>query len=217
MTPASDPAAAFYWDQTEDRANMCGPGLRIAFARIGALWTHAFILPGEDGLEVARTVESDPDRDHPGRVVSPVYQDIQRHAGVHGPGLCLLLTGTLYNHHFSAVIQLGVDPDHPAGLVCDVDVADRCRSPVENLAATYTVRLDSGKLAGAAPEAITWDNVGPGAGRLELLSTAPSFLVLAEAGRSATRVQVNAAVQPGILTHRLHYRWRWTSSSGLTR
>jgi hypothetical protein len=217
MSPASDPAAAFYWDQTEDRADMCGPGLRITFARTGALWNHSLVLPGDDGFEVARTVESDPDRDNPRRVVSPVYQDIHRHEGVHGPGLCLLLTGTLYKHHFSAVIQLGVDPDQPAGLVFDVDVADRCRSPVEHLAATYTVKLDSGKLAGAAPEVITWENVGPNAGRLELVAVAPSFLVLAEAGRSATRVQVNAAIQPGSLTHRLHYRWRCTSSSGLTR
>jgi hypothetical protein len=217
MPLTGDPSAAFYWDETEDGADMCGPGLRIAFARMGARWTHALVLPGEDGLEVARAVESDTDRDHPGRVVSPVYQDIQRHEGAHGQGLCLLLTGTFRKHHFSAAIHLGIDPDQPAALMVDVDVADRCRSPVENLAATYTVMLDSGKLAGAAPEAITWDNVGPGAGRLELVAAAPSLLVLAEAGRSATRLQVLAAIQPGSFTHRLHYRWRWTSSSGLTR
>ena len=115
------------------------------------------------------------------------------------------------------MISLGYDPDRPDGLMLDVDVADRCRSPVENLAATYTVRLDSGKLADAGPEAITWDNVGAGVGRLEIEAVAPSTLVLAEAGRSATRVQVLAAIQPGSFTHRLHYRWRWTSSSGLTR
>ena len=79
MTIARDPAAGFYWDQTEDRADMCGPGLRIAFARTGAVWTHSLVLPREDGLEIARAVETDPERDHPGRVVSPVYQEIQRH------------------------------------------------------------------------------------------------------------------------------------------
>jgi hypothetical protein len=217
MTLAREPAAGFYWDQTEDRADMCGPGLRLAFARTGVLWTHSLVLPGEDVFVIARAVETDPERDDPGRVISPVFQDIQRHQSALGSGLCLLLTGTLYKHHFSAVISLGHDPDRPDGLMLDVDVADRCRSPVENLAATYTVGLDSGKLARAGPEAITWENVGASLGRLDIEAVAPSTLVLAEAGRSATRVQVLAAIQPGSFTHRLHYRWRWTSSSGLTR
>ena len=196
---------------------MCGPGLSIAFARMGALWSHSLVLPGESGLEIARAVDTDFERDEPGRVVSPVYQEIQRHQGTIGCGLCLLLTGTLYQHHFSAAISLGREPDRLDGMMLDVDVADRCRSPVENLAATYTVGLDSGKLARAGPEAITWENVGAGEGRLEVEAVGPSTLVLAEAGRSATRVQVLAAIQPGSFTHRLHYRWRWTSRSELTR
>ena len=217
MALARDPAAGFYWDQTDDQTDMCGRGLRIAFARAGAHWTHSLVLPGEHGLEIARAVETDAERDDPGRVVSPVYQDIQRHRSAPGCGLCLLLTGTLHKHHFSAAISLGHDPDRPDGTVLDVDVADRCRSPVEYLAATYTVGLDSGNLARAGPEAIAWDNVGAGAGGLEIEAVAPSTLVLAEAGRSATRVQVFTLIQPGSFTHRLHYRWRWTNSSGLTR
>jgi hypothetical protein len=217
MTPAPDPAAGICWDQTEDRADVCGPGLRIAFARTGVLWTHSLVLPGEHGLEIARSVETDPDRSDPCRIVSPLYQDIQRHQGAAGSGLCLLLTGTLYKHHFSAAISLVHDPDRPEGMMLDVDVADRCRSPVENLAATYTVGLDSGKLARAGSEAISWENVGADVGGLEIEAVVPSTLVLAEAGRSATRVQVLAAIQPGGFTHRLHYRWRWTCNSGLTR
>jgi hypothetical protein len=217
MTLAHDPAASFRWDQTEDRADMCGPGLWIAFARAGALWTHSLVLAGAEGLEIARAVETDPDRDDRGRVVSPVYQEIQRHQSAPGSDLCLLLTGTLYEHHFSAAISVGQDPDRPDGMMLDVDVADRCRSPIENLAATYTVKLDSGKLGRAGPEAITWDNVGAGVSGLEIEAVAPSTLALAEAGRSATRVQVLAAIKPGSFTHRLHYRWRWTSSAGLTR
>jgi hypothetical protein len=216
MTRPHDPAAGFYWDQSEDRADMCGPGLLIAFVRTGVLWTHSLVVPGAAGFEIARAVETDRERDDPGRIVSPVYQDIQRHASAPGSGLCLLLTGTLYKHHFSAAISLGHDPDRPDGMMLDVDVADRCRSAVENLAATYTVGLDSGKLARAGPEAIAWDKFGAGEGGLEIEAVAPSTLVLAEAGRSATRVQVLAAIQPGGFTHRLHYRWRWTSRSGFT-
>ena len=217
MTRPREPAAGFFWVQSEDRTDMCGPGLLIEFVRTGALWTHSLVVPGEAGLEIARAVETDPERNDPGRIVSPVYQNIQRHQSTRGSGLCLLLTGTLYKHHFSAAISLGDDPDRPDGMMLDVDIADRCRSPVENLAATYTVGLDSGKLARAGPAAITWDNFGAGEGGLEIEAVAPSTLVLAEAGRSAMRLQVLAAIQPGSFTHRLHYRWRWTSRSGLTR
>jgi hypothetical protein len=217
MTPPIDPTASYYCEQTEDHAELHGPGLRLAFARTGAVWTHAISVSDEHGLELVRTVESDPDRDHPGRVVSPVYQELQRHHDAAGSSVCLLATGTFYRHHFSAVITLKADPDRQGGLMLDVDVADRCRAVVESLAATYTVRLDSGALAGACPEAITWEIAGGSAGRLELEAVAPSTLVLAEGGRSATRVQILAAILPGGFTHRLHYRWRWASNSGLTR
>jgi hypothetical protein len=215
MTVASekDPSQGFRYDQSEDRADLAGLGMRLAFARAGAVWTHGLFVTGKDEIEVVRAVESDPDRDDPGRVVSPVYQDVQRHQGVDGSSLCLLATGTLYQHHFSAVITLGVDRDRPAGVVLEIDVADRCRRAVEILAATYTVRLDSGALAAAGTEAIAWDITRGTAGRLEIEAVAPSTLVLAEAGRSATRVQVLAALQPGSFTHRLHYRWRWASRS----
>ena len=135
------------------RALECGWRLR-APARSGPM---RLFLTGEGETEVVRAVESDPDRDDPGRVVSPVYQEVQRHLGVEGSSLCLLATGTLYHHHFSAVITLGADRDRQNGVVLEIDVADRCRRAVEIMAATYTVRLDSGALAAAGPEAIAWD------------------------------------------------------------
>ncbi len=216
MSASLDSSPQFSWDETPDRTDMCASGLRVAFARTGALWTHSILLSGSDGLEIARAVDSDPARDDPGSVVSPVYQEIQHQTAV-DPTLCLLLTGTLFKHHFSAVVSLGPDHDRPESLVLDVDVAGRCRTPVENLAATYTVKLDGGAIADAGRNAITWHITGPGEGRLELIAVAPSTLVLAEAGRSATRVQVLADIKPASFTHRLCYRWRWTSKSGLTR
>ena len=217
MTVPGDPSGDFFCEQTEDRAELYGLGMRVAFARDGEAWTHALSLAAAPGLEIIRAVESDPDRDHPSRVVSPVYQELQRHQGAIGSIVCLLATGTLYQHHFSAAISLKSDPDRPGGLTLDFDVADRCRSPVESLAATYTVWLDSGALARAGPEGIGWDINGGKAGRLELEAVAPSSLVMAEAGRAATRVQILAASGPGGFTRRLHYRWRWASNSGLTR
>ena len=43
-------------------------------------------------------------------------------------GRCLLLTGTYFQHHFSAAVTLGIDPERPDSPVLDVDVADRCRA-----------------------------------------------------------------------------------------
>jgi len=205
------------WAESEDRIKMCGAGLEVDFVQIGELWTHAILLAREDGLELARAVESDLKRDDATRIVSPVYEQIQRHVTAAGPGLCLLSTGRLFQHNFSAAFSLLTDPDRPRATVLDVDVADRCRAYVESLAATYTVRLDSSSLADAHPQAITWEQVGRTAGCLELFAHADSKLVLAEAGPNATRVQVLAAVHPGSFTHRLRYRWRWTSNSGFTR
>ena len=50
-----------------------------------------------------------------------------------------LLTGSCFNHHFSAVFSLYRDRETPECIVLDVDIADRCRGPVEKLAATYVV------------------------------------------------------------------------------
>lgn len=217
MSSPDYPSSAFFWEEAPDRTDMCGPGIRAAFTRAGPLWAHALLVPRTGSLALVQTVDSDPEHGDPSRVVSPVYQEMRGHECAADAGLCLLLTGTFFQHHFSAAVTLGIDPERPDSPVLDVDVADRCRTQVAALAATYTVRLDSGALTDASQQAITWDAFGPDKGRLELVAVAPSTLALAEAGRNATRVQVLAAIDPGSFTHRLRYRWRWTSNSDLTR
>ena len=217
-----EPQSSVSWNESADRVDMSALGLRIVFARDSALWTHSLLVANQNEAELVRAVESDHERDDPASVVSPVYQEIQRHEHAGdaraAANMRFLLTGTFFKHHFSAVASLEHDPDRPDTLLVDFDVADRCRSAVNHLAATYTVRLDSGALVDAGPRAITWHKQDQeDVGQLELEAIAPSTLVLAEAGRGATRVQVLAAIQPGQFTHRLHYRWRWTKSSGLTR
>jgi hypothetical protein len=203
----------FTWTENDDRAVMSAPGVQVAFMRTGGRWTHRLEF---EGIEIVLAVESDPERDDASRVVSPVYQEIQRHKLLDAPGLCGLLTGQLAQHHFSAVVNLFRDAEQSHRLVLDIDIADRCRNPVENLAATYLVRLDSGELADASPRLIAWNPGGPSRGRLELIAEPPSLLALAEAGRHATRVQALAMIQPGTFTHRLRYRWRWTSVPSLS-
>jgi hypothetical protein len=205
------------WEESDDRVVMSGPGLRFAFARLGDRWTHRLERPGEGESVIGCAVESDLERDSPARVVSPVYQEIHRHERAREPGLCLLLTGRLFQHHFSAAVDLRIEPDRPESLVLDIDVADRCRAPVESVAATYSVGFDSSALADAGPQLIAWDVGGRCQARLELLADPPCTLALAEAGRRASRVQVLAAIQPATFTYRLCYRWRWTSVSDASR
>jgi hypothetical protein len=157
--------------------------------------------------------------DSPENVVSPVYQEAHRHdfAGDQIRGACLLLTGHMFDHHFSAALALTREPTSPRACVVDVDVADRCRAHVAQLAATYLVRLGSSDLVDAGPNHIVWAGPSLGSGKLELHCDRPGALALAEAGRQATRVQAIAAIQTTSFTHRLRYRWRWESNAGLTR
>ena len=115
-----------------------------------------------------------------------------------------LLVGLSGSHHFSAVFEL---EEHEGGAVLDVDVADRCRAPIEALACTYWVDARSGDLLGAGPSGIQWSLAS---GRLDFEASEPGSVQLSEAGRRATRVQANASLVPGAYTHRCLYRWRWS-------
>jgi hypothetical protein len=189
----------------------------VVFTRSGERWTHALVLPSLPGIAVAQTVECEADQKSSQRVASPVYQELQPHELAGGSSLCLLLTGRLLEHHFSAAVTLGRGRQDARGLILDFDVADRCRAAVEVLAATYLVRLDSGALEEAGPDAIIWTTDPARRQQLALHAEPPATLLLAEAGRQATRVQAVASLAPGSFTHRLRYQWRWTSAADLTR
>jgi hypothetical protein len=146
-----------------------------------------------------------------------VYQEIHHHELPGHAGQCLLLTGLSFEHHFSAAVSLRFDGDRPGCLVVDFDVADRCRATVDSLAATYLAKLDGGTLLDADPTTVRWHVRGEAEGQLELQVDPPATLALAEAGRTAARVQALAGIQVGVFTHRLRYRWRWTSMSETTR
>ena len=212
----------FTRDQSDDRIAIQGAGGRLDFVRVGERWTHdlrlvttGWALPADWPAIIASSVEIDPERDEPTRIVSPVYQEIQRHefSAEQVRGQCVLLTGRAFKHIFSAALTLSRDANEPAFTVLDIDVADRCREPVESLAASYLVRLGSSELIEAGPHAIAWSGGAIGTARVELHCDPPGRLALAEAGRQATRVQALAAINPGDFTHRLRYRWRWAAAS----
>jgi hypothetical protein len=176
------------------------PTLRLAFRWVDDRWTHS-IEPGPSGVPIARTIEGDPARDDPSRVVSPAYQQLEFQEG--GGGMQALLVGQSGPHHFSAVFTV---EESEGGTDIMADVADRCRAPIQALACTYWVDVRSGDIVDASPSGIQWSIAS---GRLAFEVSSPGSAQLSEAGRRATRVQANASLVPGAYTHRCLYRWRW--------
>lgn len=196
--------------------SLSGQSGRLELTQVGDRWSHA-ILGFGSATPWASSIDQAPGGDEPARVRNPVYQEAMPHGPESGASVQVLLTGRSFDHHFSAAVTLMADPNDPNGLILDVDVADRCRSPIESFSATYLVHFHSGALCAADPECITWNLPGSPRGRLALRAIPPCLLCLAEAGRGATRVQVLAPIVPGTFTHRLRYQWRWTTGAESTR
>ena len=173
---------------------------RLAFVWSNDRWEHR-LEQGDPGSILAASLESDPNRDDPARVVSPAYQQLQFQRI--GSTYQALLVGQSGPHHFSAVFGLEAQG---TGVSILVDIADRCRSPVEALGATYSVDAGSGDLVDAHPGRAQWSLE---LGRLEFASISPAQVCLAEAGRRLTQIQALAGLAPGAATHRLLYTWKW--------
>ena len=193
---------------------------RLAFLWTGARWVHSLEHRARGASShrvLAASAEGDPDRDDPARVVSPAYQDIQFQED--GATTQALLVGQSGPHHFSAVFAverrsrapgLGwLHPDPPGEEVhVRVDVADRCRAPIEALAASYTVDATSSDLIDARPTVVAWD-LGPNRLTFATDYGGPTQVAWAEAGRRATRIQALAGLDPAAATYRFQYLWHW--------
>ena len=157
----------------------------------------------------------------PSRIDDPVYQEIVQHelSTELAPGLCALLTGSCFNHHFSAVFSLFHDPEMPERMVLDVDIADRCRGPVEKLAATYFLSGPPPLLRASqlSERSVEWEAADRSRVVLELIAETPATVEISDSRSGQVRAEIRAKVDPATHTQRLRYRWRWTSISGLTR
>jgi hypothetical protein len=190
--------------QTDDELTFVAPPLRLTFRWDGRRWSHELAVSGRT---VASSLEWEPGRDDPARVISPSYQQLsfqESEGGRQG-----LLVGQWGHHHGSAVF--GVN-EAASGVVVDVDVAVRSRAPLLALASTYLVDLTSSDLTDAGPSSVVWEFApAPAGGWLRFEADEPWRVGLAEAGRRATRVQATAEVAPTTATHRLRYRWNWVN------
>jgi hypothetical protein len=209
---------------------MCGPGVTVSFTRAINL-AHVIRIRRERGTDgagnpaagerfVSVSSEGECDVD-PARVSNPVYQELVKHElpRGQGPGLCVLLTGSSFQHHFSAVFGLYCDRAMPSAVVLEVNLADRCRMPIKTLAATYSVDHVDGEPGrfDARAHAVIWRGGPLGDGTLELLAEPPASVSARQMGDASTVLRVEGWIDPKTFTQRLNYRWRWTSCADLTR
>jgi hypothetical protein len=207
-----------------------GPGVRVSFQRANGL-VHHLSFSTEPGLAldeytgirsgtslVTPVSEYDIEPADPARVFNPVFQELVEHElpAARRPGLCVLLTGSYFEHHFSAVFSLCRDRTAPHAIALEVDLADRCRAPIKKLAATYSVchGEPEPEFSGPSLTAAVWRGGSIGAATLELLVEPRARLAPLS---TAHEVQIDAGIDPDTFTQRLRYRWRWTSSADRTR
>ena len=181
-------------EESDDEKSIVTPGLRLRFRWVGDRWTHAIDLgPGpelDDGwpwsinpkmgqwITIAEAIEWKFSPDEPGKVSSPVFQDLQFHQDENAT--YALLVGQAGPHHFSASFRVwdefearenridisnGLEGYFPS---IDIDIADRCALPLVELASTYQIHApfrcypigDMGDAAGCLPlPHMLWESV----------------------------------------------------------
>jgi hypothetical protein len=225
--PGEDTTEFWFEQAASEIAAMHGPGIAVSFTQERGL-VHAMRIEARSSaaaigvtpwvVRAKSAPEQDDDLFDGRRIGNPVYQELVPHELAHdrSGGVCALLTGSCLDHHFSAVFSLGRDKVAPELIVFDIDVADRCRGPVEKLAATYIVSCDDGAVEtkSTAASSLVW---GVAAGELELAALPPAKIIGPSSSGEGMRVQVQARIDPNTHTQRLHYRWRWASCPDLTR
>ena len=143
-------------EETEGLCSLFTPDLRLTFRWAEDRWTHAIEVGEESGRRLfAESVEQSTFHGDPTRVSSPTYQD--GHAGMEDSGEegrlwpRNLLVGGSGPHHFSAAFTLypttSSSTQPPLAYrqtMLSVSVADRCRTQINSLGATYHIASDAG-------------------------------------------------------------------------
>ncbi len=189
-------------------------------------WRHEIVSTGQaESVPRVASVEATTDPEGHTRIVSPTYQQIHLDQDKDKGIVRAFLVGQAGPHHFSAAFLV---EERPHGAVIDVDVADRCLSPVEYLAATYKVEPTTGAWASRDHATDDPDSAADPvvANRPEIVLTcenphtqlifeadAPARYATEEAGHGAVRIQALAQPRAADQTHRFRYRWRWVNDS----
>ena len=135
--------------ETAEGPAILTPELQLRFRRLDDRWTHAIDVgptdpPTDPWPTLAEPVEWFSAAEDPGRVVSPVYQDLEVQRD--GAGALALAVGQAGPHHFSVSIHVehrwrrpNLHDMHYSETRLDFDVADRCRGEVLAVECHYMV------------------------------------------------------------------------------
>jgi hypothetical protein len=183
------------------------PCLQLRFEWMSTHWKHEMVSCGPCApIPRVWSIEGGHAADDPRRVSGPIYQQIDVRPDPTGIARALLV-GQSGPHHFSASFAVQGNPD---GVVIDVDVADRCLTPVEALAATYLIEASGAAIrSDDAGAELSWHHPET---RLIFEAEPPTRVAAAEASMGSIRLQALAAIEPTQKTHRFRYRWRWIHS-----
>ena len=147
----------------------------------------------------------------------PVYQEVQLHGPTTGSSPLFAADGPLLQPSFlggrDSVARPAASGRPAPRFRRRRSLPNAGRKPGRHVSGRPRLRCTRGR--GLGQDRLAPGTVGAGAARTPGGTGAP--LALAEAGRTATRIQIVATIQPGTFTHRLRYGWRWTSADGITR
>jgi hypothetical protein len=203
--------------QSADHIVFQSPRLALAFQRDPehARWSHAVSLSDQADLSspIASSLEwhTESESAEHDRVLSPVYQDLRVERQADGSAIVFAL-GKSGPHHFASTFHmtLGDQTQAHSETRIEIDVADRCSTPFEWLAATYAIHAPASRLAWATDSGASWE--WPASHGLLVLESAPATAdnqqcAVAEAGRAACRAQIITPANPRKATQRLIYRF----------
>ena len=215
-------------EEGEDERSIVTPCCRLVFRRDGERWTHSLIsLP--TGERLLESLESDPDRDDPMRVISPSFQDLHFQDSREGLVLAMLV-GQSGPHHFSAVFQVemvegpivdGVPVRPGSNCQISADVAVRSRSAFESLTSTYSVsgadacseriekRIAIWRFAAGDLGVVVGSNLVP-AGRFPN-DTPAAILSIVDQGEGKYQASLGARLQPSESTKRYGYFFMYSN------
>ncbi len=180
--------------------------LELRFEWLADHWKHEFVSTGHCcSIPRVWSLEGGHSLDDPTRVSGPMYQQLDVKRDPDSGVVRALLVGQAGPHHFSASFTVEEQSD---GVAIDIDVADRCASPVEALAATYLIESSEADLhdSDGGPPTLSWSNPKS---RLVFVAEPPSQVAATEASLGSILLQALAKIDPAEKTHRFKYRWRW--------
>lgn len=209
------------YEGSEVSRAIIGRDIRLVFTFTDDRWSHIVLADRLGVLPHALLASHDDDSEEPtddSTPVRPVYQ--QLHFQPTDDGFLALLVGQSGHEHFSASIHFVESEDGTTHI--DFDIAGRrTRDPAgaPGLAPTYVVNLPLVAIEEASHRLVRWVGGDPRGhlmiGTVEAEPNATIVLV-SEAGRRGSLVQIYTPGEPVAGARRCRYCWTWEAPRDTT-